>query len=103
MKRTKRKHKFPNAAIFPDELMDDESIPKEEELTWCYIFRYCKNKDSAHPSTTRPLNFLAEKRGLSERQLQRHIKHLEEEGWLSSRRRYNNSSIIIINWEKFQG
>ena len=95
----KKKYKFPPGSYIPDALMDDERVSKEEEQTWTHILRWCRNKDTEHPSTTRPLEFLAKKRKVTIRTLQRHIKKLKETGWLSNRRRFNKPSVIILNRE----
>ena len=98
-KAKKHKYKFPPGSYYPDKLMDDERISKEEAHTWIHIERWCRNKDTEHPSTTYPLKFLAKKRKVEIRTIQRHIKKLKETGWLSNRRRFNMPSVIILNRE----
>ncbi len=101
-----QKQKY-NYTVTPDALMDDESLPIKAKHLWAVEYRYCKNKSSQHPSTTYSMDFFAEKMfdvnengekiSTSKRSVQRWKRLLEKRGWQREKRRFNNTSIIILN------
>jgi hypothetical protein len=84
-------------SVTPDALMDDKDVPREARHFWSEIYRWCKNKKSNHPRTTRPLDFFAEWIGVSKRSVQRWKAILMKSGWLKEIPRPNNTSLIILN------
>jgi len=84
-------------SIIPDALLDDKNVPREAKHFWTEIYRYCQHKSSDHPSTMRSMDFFAEQVGVKRRTAQRWKANLINEGWAIEKRRFNKTSILILN------
>jgi len=83
-------------SIIPDALLD-EDIKSEIKELYAWFYRHCQGKASKHPRTKKPLGFFAEKMKVHKRTIQRWKVVLINLGWLKEERRFNNSSVIILN------
>jgi DNA-binding transcriptional ArsR family regulator len=76
-------------AQIPDKLVRDTSMPAEAFRLYCNLLLWSGKNETCWPGQ----DLLARQAGLSTRQIREHLKTLEDAGWITVRRRRNNSSI----------
>lgn len=81
-------------------LSSNIKISDEAKVTWIMIYKIIKNKKVEYPKVKVSLDSIAELRGKSKMAIQRHLKELKEAGCLSTIRRYNKPSEIILHMGK---
>lgn len=78
-------------------LCSNIQISDEAKVTWILLYKIIKNKRVEYPRIKISLDALAYLRGKKSRMsIQRHLKELREAGCISTIRRYNKPSTIIL-------
>jgi|SRR5579859_1965141 len=81
-------------AAFPYLVMEDTRLSVGARLTFAFLLMFAWQEGSCFPGQ----GTLAEKMGVSERQLQRYLYELRDANWIAIERqdrRYNNTYIIL--------
>lgn len=78
-------------------LCSNIKISDEAKITWILLYKIIKNKKMEYPRIKISLDSIAELRGKSKMSIQRHLKELKEVGCVSTVRRYNKPSVIILH------
>lgn len=87
-------------AFIPGWLLFDERVSGDAKVTWAVIYKLPGKKKSEYVKRNVSLDFIANLRGFSRREIQRHMAELKEFADVSMLRRYNKPSIIILHLKK---